>query len=60
MNTKWNKKAFQWDVHHPLAPTMHSSIATSVSTGGWAPEVIKFEKVSTDGHQMSLAWGPLQ
>ena len=50
INTGRNKKAF-----HPLAPTLHASIAT-IFQNQWegGPQVNKFEQTYSVGHQMSL------
>ena len=47
------KKAFQQDAYRPLANRMFWP--PDVSTGWGVPQVNKFELISSDGHQMSLA-----
>ena len=43
-------------MYRPHVPTLHASIATRCQH--WeCPKLKKFEQVSTDGHQMSLAEG---
>ena len=50
------------DVYHPLVPTVHTSIATRCQHLWWGGGCgsLQFEQASSDGHQMSLARGPVQ
>ena len=43
----------------PILPTVPASVATRCQYQWGCPKVNKFEQVSSDGHQMSLAGCPI-
>ena len=49
-------KAFPWDAYCSLASTIHASTATTRCCSKGGPQMNKFKQVSSDDHQMSLAW----
>ena len=55
-DASWNKKVFQWDAYCPPQwPSLNGR--NGGREGGVGPRVRKFEQVSSDNHQMSLAEG---